>query len=182
VEGRELVKQLEVPKSLITETVYLGDFGTAFKAGTKIKYMVLSPISCRAPELFHKVDPSFASDMWSYMCIFARLYLGHTLWCGFMLSMMLNSMVRTLGPLPWKDHYIGRYYDPSWYDQTRTPDPRSTLERLIKEAQPEASQTERNYVLSIMSKGLCYLPEDRPTATQLLQDASFKALMEIYCP
>ena len=30
----ELVKPVEVPESLLTETIYLGDFGLAIKAGT----------------------------------------------------------------------------------------------------------------------------------------------------
>jgi hypothetical protein len=33
----------------------------------------------------------------------------------------------------------------------------------------------------MMSKVFCYSPDRRPTATQLLQDPSFQAVMEIYC-
>jgi hypothetical protein len=93
-------------------------------------------------------------------------------------------MVKVLGPLPeqWKGHYIGDKYENSWYDQSTTSNLRSALERLIQEERPETSLTERNHVLSVMSRAFCYCPEDRLTATQLLQDVSFKALMEIYCP
>ena len=76
----ELVKPMEVPKSLLRETVYLGDFGMAIKAGTEVKHKVLSPFVFCAPERFHNVNPSFASDMWSYMCIFSYLYLGCIPW------------------------------------------------------------------------------------------------------
>jgi hypothetical protein len=31
-----------------------------------------------------------------------------------------------------------------------------------------------------MRKGFCYLPENRMTATQLLEDPSFRAILEIY--
>jgi hypothetical protein len=51
---------------------------------------------------------------------------------------------------------------------------------MIRRARPEVSATELNHVLSIVSKGFCCFHEDRITATLLLQDASFKAVMEIY--
>jgi hypothetical protein len=93
-------------------------------------------------------------------------------------------MARILGPLPeqWKGYYnaVG-LCDDSWYDQSRTPDPSKNLEAMIARARPDASPTERNHVLSVISKGFSYLPEDRLSATQLLQDASFKAIMDIYC-
>lgn len=41
-------------------------------------------------------------------------------------------------------------------------------------------QIERDLALSVMLKGFCYLPERRITAGQLLQDPSFKALMEMH--
>jgi len=95
---------------------------------------------------------------------------------------VITDMVRTLGPLPkhWKGYYND--CDNSWYDQSRTSDFRSAVEGLIQRQRPETSPTERNHVLSVMSKVFCYRPEGRLTAPQLLQDASFKALMEIYCP
>ncbi|KAN0078905.1 Protein kinase-like domain containing protein [Elaphomyces granulatus] len=180
----ELVKPAQIPKSLITKTIYLGDFGMAFKAGTEIKHIILSHTSFRAPELFHNVDPSFASDMWSYMCLFSQLYLNCVPWQCPLRFMMLSCMVEVLGPMPeqWKGHYVCGECNNSWYDQSITSDPRSALERLIQKERPETSPTERNHVLSLMSRVFCYCPEDRLTATQLLQDASFKALMEIYCP
>jgi serine/threonine protein kinase len=180
----ELVKTAAIPKSLLTETIYLSDFGMAFKAGTKLERIVLSPHLFRAPELFHKVDPSFASDMWSYMCIFSRLYFNWVPWQNPLRSETLDKMVKVLGPLPeqWKGNYIGSKYNNSWYDQSTTSDFRSAIERLIQRERPETSPTERNHVLSVMSKVFCYRPEDRLTAQQLLRDDSFKALMEIYCP
>jgi serine/threonine protein kinase len=180
----ELVKTAEIPKRFLTETIYLSDFGMAFKAGTKVERMVLTPPLFRAPELFHNVDPSFASDMWSYMCIFSRLYFNWVPWQNPLLSETLDKMVKVLGPLPeqWKGNYIGSKYNNSWYDQSTTSDFRSAIERLIQRERPETSPTERNHVLSVMSKVFCYRPEDRLTAQQLLRDDSFKALMEIYCP
>jgi len=182
----ELVRPLEVPKSLITDAVYLGGFRLATEAGTEVKDKVPLPLNIRyyAPERFHNINPSFASDMWSYMCLFSQLYLNCVPWQCPLRFMMLSCMVEVLGPMPeqWKGHYVCGECNNSWYDQSITSDPRSALERLIQKERPETSPTERNHVLSLMSRVFCYCPEDRLTATQLLQDASFKALMEIYCP
>ena len=93
----ELVKTAEIPKSFLTETIYLSDFGMAFKAGTKVERIVLSPHLFRAPELFHNVDPS---DMWSYMCIFSQLYFNWVPWQHPLCSATLDKMVKVLGPLP----------------------------------------------------------------------------------
>jgi serine/threonine protein kinase len=71
----ELVKPMEVPKNLLRETVCISDFGAAFKAGTEMKQNVLPPLRYCAPERLHGADPSFAGDMWSYMCLFAELDL-----------------------------------------------------------------------------------------------------------
>jgi serine/threonine protein kinase len=75
-KGGELVEPMEVPESLLGEAVYLGDFGLAIKAGTSLRQKVQSPAVYCAPERFHDADRSFATDIWSYMCLFVQLYLG----------------------------------------------------------------------------------------------------------
>jgi len=117
--------------------------------------------------------------MWSYIVIFTQLYLGFVPWkydC-------VSQMVRIIGPLPkqWKGHYnaFGSCNDDSWYDQDNKP--HRSLGTIVMRARPDISPTELNHVLSIMSKGFSYLPENRLSATQLLQDSSFKAVMDIYC-
>ena len=55
------------------------------------------------------------------------------------------------------------------------------LESLIKRERPEVSSVELNHLLNIMSKWFCYSPKDRLSATELLQDPSFQAIMEIHC-
>lgn len=178
----EMVKPMEVPESLIEETFYLGDFGLAIKVGTSVSNKAHSPVIYRAPEQLHNADPSFSTDMWSYMCLFAELYLGFNPFDGWFSSVVL-SIVDTLGPMP--EHWKGDYKYPiiredSWYDQSRKPRPERTLAAMIKRARPEASQTETDNVLSVMSKGFSYLPESRMSAAQLLEDASFKTVMQIY--
>ena len=186
----ELVKRLDVPKSLITDTVYLGDFGLATKVGTDVRHKMLSPLEIffHAPERFHNVNPSFASDMWSYMCIFIELYLGFVSWEKDNYFSMIEKMVRVLGPLPkqWKgcyNSYVTTFSkcDNSWYDQRRKPSRDFNLESLIKRERPEVSEVERNHLLNILFKGFSYSPQDRLSARELLQDPSFQAIMEIHC-
>ena len=137
----ELVKPLRFPKSLITDAVYLGDFGMATEAGTEAREKQLSPMNTKhyAPERFHNVNPSFASDMWSYMCLFSELYLGHVSWASYSAMSVITKMVGTLGPLPreWKGCYIGIGASANWwYDQRRRPE---SLELIIKKGRPESS-------------------------------------------
>ena len=74
----ELVMPVEVhPPFLRTDTAYLGDFGMRLlEAGTDMRFKP-SPWNMlyHSPETFHNGIPSFASDMWSYMCLFTELYL-----------------------------------------------------------------------------------------------------------
>jgi hypothetical protein len=177
----ELVKPMTVPTSLLRETICLGDFGISISAGTSVINKVHQPVRYCAPELFHDKDPSFASDMWSYMCLFAELYLDVRLFYPTGSPAVVSRMVEVLGPLPehWKGDYKGAgTSDDSWYDQSRKPT--QTLKSIFDRLRPEASQTERDHVLSIMSKGFCYLPESRLSAAELQQDLSFQAIMEIF--
>ena len=71
--------------SLLRETVYLGDFGMAIKAGDGVEHKVLWPIIYCAPERFHDANPSFSSamcevrvDSLSYLIYYLPVYIG---WC-----------------------------------------------------------------------------------------------------
>lgn len=169
--------------SLLRETIYLGEFSLAIKAGTSVSQKVLSPAVYWAPERLHSVDPSFASDIRSYMCLFTELYLGFTPFYGTGNASVLSFIVRVLGPLPkhWKGYYNGAgTNDNSWYDKSRKPGSTMIIKAMIKRARPETRQTEQDHVLSFLSNGFCYLPESRMPAAQVLEDASLKAIMEIY--
>ncbi|KAF4956861.1 hypothetical protein FGADI_3550 [Fusarium gaditjirri] len=167
----------------VQETITLADFGLAVKSGTSVDYKGQPPAIYCAPERIHSIDPSFASDMWSYICIFAELTLGFPLFYGSADSSVVEFMVKSLGPLPssWKGSYEGGgQYDESWYSQNRQPDPHHTLEAKIKRALYDISPVEKQLVLSILQRGLSYSPEHRFSAGQLLEDVSFKELMAIY--
>lgn len=179
----ELVRPMNVPENLLRESIYLGDFGISIKAGTSVSEKVQSPAAYCAPERFHNVDPSFASDMWSYMCLFTELYVGFQPFYRNWNPALVSHVVHALGPLPeqWKDHYNADGTNEDWwYDKNTIPDPTMTLEAMIERLRPETSPKERSLVLAILAKGFCYLPEHRITATQLLQDPSFNAFMAIY--
>lgn len=70
----EIVMPLELPANLHTEAFYLGDFGLAMELGDPLALVQEGPFC--SPDRLHKKPPSTACDMWSYMCIFAELYLG----------------------------------------------------------------------------------------------------------
>ena len=99
-------------------------------------------------------------------------FRGALSWLPPFLRSTLTSMVNVLGPLPerWKGYYkhVFYLYEDSWYDQSTKPDPTMSLKAMTKRARPEASENEQNNVLSVMSKGFCYLPESRMSAEQLL--------------
>ena len=82
--------------SLLGEIVYLGDFGMAIN---EVEDKVLwSVINC-APEQFHNANPSYASGMWSYIVLFIQLCLGSARWHNDNCVLLMNYMVRVLGPL-----------------------------------------------------------------------------------
>ena len=173
---------------MLRHPVRLGDFGHAIKSGTRVEHTEqLPPLFC-APERLHGVNPSCASDMWSYTCLFAKIYLGVEAIYGGGPSMM-SRIVGMLGPLP--AHWRGRYGNGTtshdwWYDQSGQI-PRThilggyeTLEHKVDRIRPDICQDERKHALSIMYRGFCYTPENRITAAQLLEDHSFNALMSYY--
>src|ERR1700753_567056 len=131
----ELVKPMQVPQNMLGETVFLGDFGHTIRAGTSVSFKLQGPFEYCAPERFHNMNSSPASDMWSYMCIFAELYLGFTPWSGAGHNTLLTDMVNVLGPMPqqWSSSYChGDLGDNSWYNQERQCSPGLTLESKIK--------------------------------------------------
>lgn len=116
------------------------------------------------------------------MCIFAELYLGSvpfTIWRG---GGLVTIMVEIRGHLPeeWKGFYLYQTRD-SWYGPDTKPRPNFLISAIIARAHPESDPIERQQILPIMTEGFSYHPEKRPTATQLLQDSSFTAIMEKYC-
>jgi hypothetical protein len=54
---------MKVPSNLLTNRVYLGDFGLAIKAGTLVEYKEQCPAVYCASERYYSIDPSLASDM-----------------------------------------------------------------------------------------------------------------------
>ncbi|KAM5456899.1 hypothetical protein MaudCBS49596_001141 [Microsporum audouinii] len=186
----EVVKPIVVPDDLRTESFYLGDFGLAMRLGDPTIPPGRPPITYCSPDRLHGKDPSYTCDIWSYMCVFTELYVGFAPFHTWAKGGVISTMVRLMGPLPveWK----GQYCDPSkvqdsWYAQENTSGPRARpdkteIEDLVLRGQPKASQIERQHAISVLSRGFNMSPELRPTAKELLQDPSFKALMDIHCP
>ncbi|KAF4501658.1 CMGC kinase [Fusarium agapanthi] len=101
----ELVMPMKPKEELIGDSIVLGDFGLAHKAGASTQKMQ-SPATYCTPERVHNINPSFGSDMWSYMCIFFELYTGTYLFQGWGHASVVSSIVCALGPLPVSWLYI----------------------------------------------------------------------------
>jgi serine/threonine protein kinase len=179
----ELVMPMKPQESILEDTIRLGDFGLAYKAGTPVAQRLQSPARYCAPERLHGGNPSYASDIWSYMCLFFELYTTVYLFPGSGHTSVMSCMVNTLGAFPhsWK----GSYHDDSscditWYDQDRRPEPEMALEAATICLRPDIAPRELELVLYLLRWGLSYLPEHRPTAAQLLEDTSFQELIGIY--
>ncbi|GLA68273.1 hypothetical protein AtubIFM55763_003342 [Aspergillus tubingensis] len=178
----ELVRPIQVPETLRTEDLYLADFSLAMKVGDSVAQPGEPPLCFCSPERLHGEAPSFACDMWSYMVNFVELYQGGRPFHDGYIGGVLTTITARLGPLPeqWKGSYIYDDCLDSWYDQNRTPDTNKTLASELARYRPDADLAERELVLFIMQKVFIYSPEERLTATQLLADPSFKALMARY--
>lgn len=179
----ELVSPIKVFWDLRSEKFYLGDFGLSKKlSDDPITQHGYPPMHYCSPDRLHKEEPSFACDMWSYMCVFTMLYLTFPPFPTFVTGGVVSGMVECLGPLP--DRWKGRYTHPGgldyWYDQSRAPDPKHDLAAKISHFRPDADPAEKQDVIAIMSKVFSYHPEKRPTAAELLRDPSFRAIMDQY--
>ncbi|KAH7178829.1 kinase domain-containing protein [Fusarium sp. MPI-SDFR-AT-0072] len=184
--------QLVAPMSpkdsfVVQDTITLGDFGLAIRSGTEVDFKLQVPAGYCAPERMHGMNPTFASDMWSYMCIFAELYLKWPLFGpGFFgggFRSVVELLVRVLSPLSplWKGSYDGDGEpDESWYDQSKIPEPKISLESRVSKSRDTVEPAEQQLVLSILRRGFSYLPEERLSAGELLEDASFRTLMDRY--
>lgn len=188
----ELVQPVEFPTSWLSNKVYLTDFGTTFRAGTKVESRLQGVMSFCSPERFYGQDPSPASDMWSFGLVFFYLYTGKVPSRGRTAGDCLSDMVNGLGPLPaeWKGRFTeATQPDATWYDphNRSLPKKERTLEKIIRDDLRGLEGAERliklrteKHVLAIIKKVFAYLPEHRPTASQLLQDPDFRKLLEIY--
>ncbi|KAF5982501.1 CMGC protein kinase [Fusarium bulbicola] len=178
----ELVMPMKPDEDLLGDTVVLGDFGLAHKAGAPTQKMQ-SPATYCAPERVHNTSPSYGSDIWSYMCIFFELYTGAYLFQGWGHASVVSSIVHKLGPLPvsWKGTYhVGGSGEDKWYDQNWQTDPEFDLKVRLAQLRPDITAEERELIVSFLSRGLSFQHENRLTAAQLLQDDALKRLREIH--
>ncbi|EHK97101.1 putative Dual specificity protein kinase CLK1 [Glarea lozoyensis 74030] len=146
----ELVKPATIPEMLRDDRIYLGDFGMAIKDDTPVPTKVQTPTQFCAPERFHGVDPSSASDMWSYMYIFSWIYLGFVPVQRRGGVGVMSDLVGILGPLP--EHWHGYFKcgkeqgSDGWYDQSQVPIEKMTLTSLVAGRQSAVSQEEQELV------------------------------------
>lgn len=180
----ELVAPAKFPPGILGSDAHLCDFGILVEAGTSVPDKLQSQPRYCAPELFHDMEPSFASDMWSYMVVFLYLYAGNlpfALGPGF--TGVLGSILDVVGLLPqeWKGLYDAHdkaNAKESWYGQGSQP--KSMLSAFLDKHRPDITEGEKALVLSVIRQVFRPRPEDRVTASELLGNKDFKALMSIY--
>lgn len=91
-------------------------------------------------------------------------------------------MVERLGqfPLEWKGRYIGTGTRPEdkWYGTNQ----HSSIffNRFLDQHRPDISAVEKRLVLSIISQVFRMQPVTRLTASELLENEDFKALMHLH--
>ena len=181
----ELVEPMTIPLDLVrTDRVFICDFGLSIRQGQKVTFNAAGAASACAPERFHGYPPSPASDMWSFGCLLYHLHSGRLLspfGHGGRRS-TLDAMVRTIQramPPEWKARFeVGEYKD-KWYDQKQVIiDDRWTLGGTLQAGGVDVGPRELGLLVDVLSKLFCYIPKDRITAAQLLEDPSFKAMKE----
>ena len=173
----DLIRSIKVPERLLQETIYLGDFGMAFKIGEP-RHQVMHPMRYCAPERLHGIPPSPASDMWSYMCILSYLFFGkHQFTNALSPAVLMNRLLKFFGPLPseWKGRSIENGAKPDLHYGLSQGYPPAFHNTLMDDL-PHLSPEERLHLESVLSRGFQYHPEKRRTAAQLLEDPSVIAL------
>ena len=176
----EVVRPLQVPDSMVTNDVYLGDFGTSVRADALPDDDEVGDAftpDYASPARLHGERATFACDMWSYMCILAKLYTGYEVFGCFLSGSPLRQIVDTLGPLPDRWRGLLPHATDDWYDQAKEPKPQQTLEAIIERARPDVSPEERGHAVLVLRRGFSYVPEERLSAAELLLDPSFNALL-----
>lgn len=179
----ELVVPAKFPPEIVSSGIFLCDFGISINAGTSVTNKLQSPLQYCAPELFHNVEPSFASDMWSYMVVFLYLYTEKLVFSGARFAGKLRSIVEHTGvlPLEWKDRYNAPDKDTvvaSWYGHSSQS--KDMLSGFLDKHRPDISAKEKALALSVIQRVFRPRPEERIGASDLLNNKDFKALMRLY--
>lgn len=180
----ELVQPAEIPVEMRTDDFFLADFGLSTKPGdpTFDTPQGFPPSEYCSPERLHQQKPTFACDMWSYMVVFSQLYLGFAPIHPSAEGGLLADLCNLFGQMPreWKGLSVGLPWEDSLYEGGDESPPNDPLGARIARRRPDVDQDERDLAERIMRKVFVYSPEKRPSATQLLEDNDFKALMRKY--
>lgn len=177
----ELVAPAKFPLNILSSDTYLCDFGILIESGTSVSNKLQSPAGYCAPELFHDFEPSFASDMWSYMVVFLYLYTEYPAFPGMGFAGKVDSIVGRVGVLPWewKDRYINKEtVHESWYGSASQS--KKIFSAFLDQHRPDISAKEKGLALSVIQQVFRTKPEDRVKASDLLRNKDFESLMSIH--
>ncbi|KAF2822484.1 kinase-like protein [Ophiobolus disseminans] len=172
-----LVAPVDFPPHLISESIQICDFGMIVRADEAADIKGFTPQEHRAPELDHRFSASAASDVWSFTCVFSKLYMGIVSFQGYP-----SYTVEVLGPFPqeWHSQYTAGKSDDSWYNPDTLPKDYLSLLARIKKRNKDADGGEQERVSKFMHRASTYEPDCRPTAAELLSDPLIDDLIKRY--
>ncbi|PIG88669.1 hypothetical protein AARAC_000512 [Aspergillus arachidicola] len=162
--------------SLPESRILLSDFGEAFSPAQEKKFESHTPLLIRPPEARFEPTKSltFSSDIWSLACTIWDIVAQKTLFEGIMTDEddMTCQQIGLLGPLPtaWqKKHgesiHQSRYLNRSLEDRFE----KTVQQARIEARMPSLEPDEQDALLSMLRSMLCFQPEHRPSAQQVLE-------------
>lgn len=169
--------------SLRESRISLIDFGESFQVGSAIERQSHTPLVLRSPELLlENSQVSFASEVWSLACAVFKIMgqeLPFDLWFPIKDELFVEQ-VDALGSPPQKYWQIwsnrSQFFDDDIHRlDGELPRPLEVrLEESIQEPRKESGMLEmdndeKEAFLKLMKGMLSYVPDDRPSAEQVLE-------------
>ncbi|KPM45164.1 hypothetical protein AK830_g1413 [Neonectria ditissima] len=163
--------------------IFLADFGEAFSPSRESRFESHTPLSMRPPEArFEPAKPlSFSSDIWTLACAIWGILGQRSLFDGFLATPddITSEQVDALGILPpeWWRNWEARG---EWFTEAGRPTDQRLARSLDdrfetsmqvprqKKRMPPFELEERKAIFAMLRSMLTFVPEDRSTASQVL--------------
>ncbi|KOC15951.1 hypothetical protein AFLA70_169g002291 [Aspergillus flavus AF70] len=162
--------------SLPESRILLSDFGEAFSPAQEDKFESHTPLLIRPPEArFEPTKPlTFSSDIWSLACTIWDIIAQKTLFEGIMTDEddMTCQQIGLLGPLPteWQEKHGESIHQSKYLNRSLEDRFKNTVQQARIEARmPSFKSDEQDALLSMLHSMLCFQPEHRPSAQQVLE-------------
>ncbi|KAE8312104.1 kinase-like domain-containing protein [Aspergillus transmontanensis] len=162
--------------SLPEARILLSDFDEAFSPAQEKKFESHTPLLIRPPEARFEPTKSltFSSDIWSLACTIWDLVAQKTLFEWIMTDEddMTCQQIGLLGPLPieWQEKHGESIHQSKYQNRSLEGHFEKTVQQARIEARmPSLESDEQDALLSMLRSMLCFQPEHRPSARQVLE-------------